>query len=196
VVTTLSERRAAAHSVPVPRRPCLAGVLCALLSPGLGASAYGARDTSASCTFTFPNRLSPGFTLTSSTGTYGSGGETGTITCLGSLDGHRVAGPGTFGFEGVYTGDCFGNIGSGTYFFTVPTDVGSKHFTGSYTERRIGFNGPIQASQPGGRFQGVFLVLPQKGDCLTSPVTEVVINMAGTFRPGSITPERRTSPSP
>ncbi|HEV3365664.1 MAG TPA: hypothetical protein VG795_16290, partial [Acidimicrobiia bacterium] len=182
--------------VPMPRRPCLAGVLCALLSPVLAAPAYGAQDTSASCTFIFPNRLSPGFTLTSSTGTYGSGGETGTITCLGSLDGHRVTGPGTFGFEGVYTGDCFGNVGSGTYFFTIPTDVGSKHFTGSYTERRTGFNGPIQASQPGGRFQGVFLALPQKGDCLTSPVTEVVINMAGTFRPGSVTPERRTSPSP
>jgi hypothetical protein len=143
-----------------------------------------------------PTRLSPGFSLTASTGTYGTVGETGTITCIGSMDGHRVTGPGTFGFEGIYAGDCFGNNGSGTYSFTVPTEVGSKHFTGSYTERRTGFNGPVEASQPGGRFQGLFLVLPQKGDCIVSPVTEVMINIAGMFGPGSITPERRTSPSP
>ena len=151
------------------------------LTPALAWLAYGDQGTSATCTIIFPNRLSPGFSLTPSTGTYGSGGETGTISCLGSLDGHRVTGRGTFGFEGVYTGDCFGNTGSGTYSFTVPTEAGSKHFTGSYSERRTGFNGSIQASQPGGHFQGAFLVLPQKGDCLTSPVTEVVINMAGTF---------------
>jgi hypothetical protein len=142
-----------------------------------------------------PTRLSPGFSLTSSTGTYGTAGEAGTMLCLGSVDGNRVTGPGTFGFEGTYTGDCFGNVGSGTYSFTLPTESGSRHFTGSYTERRTGFNGPVEASQPGGRFHGVFVVLPREGDCVSTPVTGVVINIAGTFGPGSITPERRTSPS-
>lgn len=163
------------------RRPWIAGLLGVFLSPSLAIPAAGDDRASATCTFIFPNRLTPGFTLTFSTGTYGSGGETGTITCLGTLDGYRVTGPGTFGFEGVYTGNCFGNTGSGTYSFTVPTEVGAKHFTGTYTERRTGFNGPIQASQPGGRFEGFFFVSPQKGDCLTAPVTEVVVDMAGTF---------------
>jgi hypothetical protein len=180
----------------VTTRRWVVGLLGVLLTPAPAWPAYGGEETSATCTLTIPTRLSPGFTLTSSTGTYGTAGETGTITCFGSLDGQRVTGPGTFGFEGTYTGDCFGNVGSGTYSFTVPTEVGPKHFTGSYTERRTGFNGPVEASQPGGHFQGVFLVLPRKGDCLASPVTEVVINMVGTFGPGSVTPERRTSPSP
>ena len=133
--------------------------------------------------------------MTSSTGSYGTAGEAGTMICLGSLDGDRVTGPGTFGFEGTYTGDCFGNVGSGTYSFTVPTETGPKRFTGSYTERRSGFNGPVEASQAEGRFRGVFVVLPQEGDCISSPVTGVVINIAGTFGPESVTPERRTSPS-
>jgi hypothetical protein len=158
-----------------------AGLLGALLVPSIPWPAQAIGDTSARCAISIPTRLSPGFSLKSSTGTYGTGGEHGTITCIGSLDGYRVTGPGTFGFEGVYVGDCFGNDGSGTYSFTVPTELGSKHFTGSYSERRTGFNGPVEASHPGGRFEGRFLVLPQKGDCLVSPVTEVVINIVGTF---------------
>lgn len=159
----------------------ISGLLGASLAPAMALPAYGEGGTSASCTIVTPNRLSPGFSPTSTSGTYGTGGETGTITCLGTLEGHRVTGAGTFGFEGTYTGDCFGNVGSGTYFFTVPTEVGPKHFTGSFTERRTGFTGPVEASQPGGRFQGRFLALPRKGDCFTTPLTEVLINMAGTF---------------
>ena len=162
-------------------RPWIAGLLGALLSSALAWPAYGEGGTSASCVLRIPAKLSPGFSPTSRSGTYGTEGETGTILCLGTVGGHRVTGPGTFEFEGTYSGDCFGNVGSGTYVITLPTEVGPKRFTGSYTERRTGFTGPVEASQPGGHFRGRFLVLPAKGDCFTTPLTEVVINMAGTF---------------
>jgi len=163
-------------------RPWIAGFLCALLLPALGAwPAHAQGGTSAVCSLRIPANLTPGFSRTSSTGTYGTGGETGTITCSGTVDGHRVTGPGSFGFKGTYTGECFGNVGSGTYFFTVPTDVGQMHFTGTYTETRIGLTGPVEASQPGARFSGPLVVAPTKGDCVTAPVTEVLINIAGTF---------------
>lgn len=116
-----------------------------------------------------------------STVAYGSGGETGSITCVGTIDGHRVTGPGSFGFEGIYTGDCFSNVGSGTYFFTVPTDTGLAHFAGTYTESRLGLTGPVNGSQPGARFTGGHVTVPTKGNCVTTPVTEVLAYMVGSF---------------
>lgn len=158
-------------------------LFAALLLPVLTAwPAHAQGTTKAGCTFVFPAHFSPGVTRTPGTVAYGSGGETGSITCVGTIDSHRVRGPGSFGFEGTYTGDCFSNVGSGTYSFTVPTDAGRKHFSGTYTESRLGHTGPVNASQAGARFTGHHVVVPTKGDCVTTPVTDALVYMVGSLR--------------
>jgi hypothetical protein len=178
--------------------PWIAGFLGGLVVAAITAwPAHARGETPALCSMRIPASLSPGFSLTSSTGTYGTSGETGTIICSGTVDGHRVTGPGSFGFRGTYTGDCFGNVGSGTYSFTVPTEAGPMHFAGTYSETRTGFTGPVRASQRGARFSGAFVVVPIKGDCASEPVTQVSINILGTFtlQGEQVTREPRTSPS-
>jgi hypothetical protein len=162
----------------------IVGLLAALILPGPAAlPAHAQAESSAVCKIVIPAQLVPGFTTTSGTGTYGTAGEAGSITCAGTIEGHRVTGSGSFGFHGTYIGDCFGNVGSGTYSFTVPTDGGPVRIAGTYTETRTGLTGPVQASHPRGGFRGRFAVVPSKGDCFTTPLTGVLINIAGAFGP-------------
>jgi hypothetical protein len=138
------------------------------------AHAQGA--TNAICALAFSLHFSPGLTLMPSTGSDGSGGETGSISCTGTFDGHRVTGPGSFGFQSaVYTSTCLGDNAAGsTYFFTVPTDAGRKHFVGTVSDIRIGLTLVVKGSQPGAHVSGVFVVVPTKGDCLTAPLTDAL----------------------
>ena len=153
----------------------IAGVVVALLLPILVAlPAYAQGATNAVCTLAFRLHFSTGLSLTPSTGSDGSGGETGSINCAGMFDGHRVMGPGAFGFQStVYTSTCLGDTAAGnTYFFTVPTDAGPMHFVGTFSDIRIGLTIVVNGSQPGARASGVFVVVPTKGNCITDPLTD------------------------
>jgi hypothetical protein len=70
------------------------------LLPATPAQAQG--ESNAVCGMVWKTYLSPGFTMAKATGKYGTGvgitgAETGLITCSGTINGHRVTGPGTFG---------------------------------------------------------------------------------------------------
>jgi hypothetical protein len=162
----------------------LAGLLTVMLLPmvmALPAPAHAQGRTNATCSIVLPAYFSPGFGLTTSTISYGSHGETGSISCVGQINGHTVTRPGSFGFEGTYTGDCLSNVGSGRYSITVPTDAGSLHSTGMFMESRLGASGPVDASQPEGHFSGYHVVAPTRGDCVNSPVTEALVYMVGSL---------------
>lgn len=80
-------------------------LVAALLFPAFMAwPAHAQGTTNAECKVVFPAYFSPGFTMKRSTVAYGSGGETGSVTCVGTFDGHRVTGPGSFGFAGMAAG--------------------------------------------------------------------------------------------
>ncbi|MGH2688537.1 MAG: hypothetical protein ACRDKW_06995, partial [Actinomycetota bacterium] len=66
----------------------------------------------ASCIGSWPVSLTPGLTATPQQSDFTSHGESGNITCSGTVKGHAVTGPGTFGLEGVLQGTCL--MGSGT----------------------------------------------------------------------------------
>jgi hypothetical protein len=132
--------------------------------------------------------------MTKGTGIYGTGvgitgEETGTIMCVGTINGHRVTGPGTFGHKGrTWDGDCFGNQGAGTFSYTIPTTEGRQHVTGTYTESRgVTQEGPVEAEQPGAVFYGRHQVVPtgvvtSGQNCTDRPVTEVDAVLVGIFR--------------
>src|SRR5207244_3087104 len=116
--------------------------------------------------------FSPSVSLSPSSGTETTGGETGSITCSGSFDGHRVTGAGTFGYEGVFTGiTCISDTTplSGTYSFTIPTDAGSLHFSGHITDARIATIDQFDLTQPGAHFTGTAAVLPELGAWFVVP---------------------------
>src|SRR5262245_6165628 len=107
---------------------------------GLGGAA-GAADTQTHCTFSTTVTLAPGLSVAPSSGTFTSGGETGTVSCDGPVRGIVPTGPGTLGVVGRYgTKDpstCFGGQGEGRFSFTFPTATGvgkrSNVFTFSYS---------------------------------------------------------------
>jgi hypothetical protein len=132
-------------------------------------------------------------------GTETSGGETGSIACTGTFDGQRVTGPGTFGYEGTFTGiTCLFDSAplSGRYSFTVPTDAGSLHFTGTITDARIAVIDRFDLSQSGAHLTGSAAVVPINGTCLITPTTDILITILGSFRPAPAFPNPTvTNPS-
>lgn len=152
--------------------------------------AYGQHDrgghsgTSAECSISFPAFFSPGLTPVSQSGTFDSRGETGTINCVGQIFGHTVIGPGSFGFEGTVTdSSCVSHKGSGTSYFTVPTDAGPVHVSGGgFTNMGVGVFGGAEAMHTGVHFVGSYLLLPTEGDCVAHPLTQAQVLMNGSLR--------------
>jgi hypothetical protein len=148
-----------------------------------GAGASAAHKTN--CTFESTITLQPGLSVIPSSGTFTSGGETGTVACDGPVRGIIPTGPGTLGVDGHYgTKDpdtCFAGEGDGRFHFTFPTATGqgkrSNVFTFSFSPiglSRSGFTG----DGFGGGFDEV---RPEEGDCFVHPVTKILVKGHGTI---------------
>ncbi|MEX2588144.1 MAG: hypothetical protein WD602_09170 [Actinomycetota bacterium] len=88
-----------------------------LLSPSLAAATTGGGDNSAVCKLVFTERFNPGFTLVPSPGHQDSAVDSGTIVCVGRIQGQRVTGPGTIWNQGRYTDStCLLDHAEGRYF--------------------------------------------------------------------------------
>jgi len=115
-------------------KPVAVGLLVAglaLLTPSLAPTAHAAGDAPTPCTFKVHDAPSPGWLMTPSQGT--SRGS-GTITCIGALDGKKLAGtPGPFtwvysyGSSDVPAGGntCAVAGGHGTWEVKLPTTDGA-----------------------------------------------------------------------
>lgn len=154
--------------------PASAAVLAEPVHPPRLAASEG--RTSAICSVTRNVTFSPGVRLTSSSGTLETPDETGIITCLGTFNGHRVTGTGSFGAKGVYTAICVLGHVSGRYSITIPTDAGPMHFAPTFTATPIGVVSPVDAAQPGMRLTGLEVFAFTRGDCVTAPITETIVN--------------------
>ena|SRR5436305_9451697 len=169
------------------RRPVAVGLLLvgALLAEPTGAGAAGPAGAPTHCTFTSTITLTPGLSVVPSSGTFTSGGETGTVSCDGPVRGIVPTGPGTLGVEGRYgTRDpdtCFGGEGEGRFSFTFPTATGvgrrSNVFTFSYSLVGLSNSG-FSGDGFGGGFDDVE---PQEGDCVVTPVTRILVKGHGTI---------------
>jgi hypothetical protein len=128
------------------------------------------------CVASHPLALSPGLTLTAGQHRY-TNGSIGTINCLGLLNGHQIVGTGSLTDEGVLIGTCLEGGGSGEFRLRIPTDHGTVLVAEKYSFRYLGvagtFSGPV--------FSGAFQFLPQVGDCLLAPLTQVSVLAQGTI---------------
>jgi hypothetical protein len=150
-----------------------------------GVASSGEIGTQADCTLSFPAYISGGLTLAPQSATYTSSGETGSISCTGTIEGQRITGPGSFGFQGTLTeASCLSHKGSGHSSFTIPTESGPLHVSGGhFSDDGVGIFGTVDATHAGGvQFVGTYVLFPVKGNCVTEPVTEGRVEMRGTLR--------------
>lgn len=146
------------------------------IQPAAAQTSAARGNNDALCTLTFTEYFSPGFTLTPTSGIQNSGREVGSITCGGKLQGHNITGPGTFGNEGLlHESTCLLDHSTGRYFATLPTDGGPIRIEGTYSLLRTGLTLTFEAEQPEAHGTGSALVIPTKGDCVTTPVTEALV---------------------
>jgi hypothetical protein len=141
-----------------------------LYTPNAAASTQ--HSTKAICSYMADVYGSPGGTLVSSSTTFSTRDESGRITCIGTLKGRRMTGPGSFGTDGTATGSCVALHVSGEYFFTVPTDDGPMHFTTTYIDNTIRLTGVVHGTDPRFHLAGAETFVPIHGDCVTTPLTQ------------------------
>ena len=120
------------------------------------------------CFHAWTDTASPGVGANAGRSQFTSNGEKWELLCQGTVRGHPVTGPGTFGEDGVIDGSCSSGSGTVNFSFTIPTAGGAQKF-------RLTF--PFVYGPGGGTarttdFPGVFLFYPTAGDCLNAPVTE------------------------
>lgn len=164
----------------------IAAVVSALATATLlaVAPAHATDGTSAICTNRLPATITitPGFSMTPSSGTITTNGQTGSIACAGNIGGHRVTGPGSIGIDETYThATCTSHVGSGTVSVTIPTTAGIQHLSGALTERRSALVLRADVRFSGGRFSGIGSVIPTLGNCFVTPLRQALLSVTGVL---------------
>lgn len=166
----------------------IAGSVAAVAAVALlaAAPAQAGSDTSAVCTVTFPHAsITPPFmpfVLTPASGTVTSGGQTGSVRCVGRIGGARITGPGKGGIVYAYSnGTCVSHVGAGTATWSIPTEAGAKTLIGTLSVRRIGLSVLAEVRFPDAVAGLAGLLVPLQGDCVLTPLSKVSVAVAGTL---------------
>lgn len=161
----------------------VAALLPLTLLPATPARAQGG----AVCTFAADFEVLPGFSAAPSKGTFSTGGETGSVDCVGLVYGQEVLGAGTFGFEGQYgTGPSGGDTcsegqGVGTFSMHIPTSLGIIHVRGTFTEQFVGNGGQFAGQAPVMEVSCLYEFRPTQGDCVTTPARAETLTGQGAI---------------
>jgi hypothetical protein len=169
------------------RRPAIIAVTVAILGvlPGLRAQALPLDDNDANrkdaeCFIDKDDVLSPGLSLSPSSGTAVTP-EPGTIECHGKVNGAAPTGDGQVTEVARYgTKDpdtcTSGGEGDGKLDISIPTTAGVQTFTAvfTFTYGEPSTRGGVVAGKFQGKgFHGTFDATPEKGDCISAPVTRI-----------------------
>lgn len=154
-----------------PIKLVLATTVLLLLMPVAPAAAQS--TSLATCVGSWDVSFSNGVGLVPQTSDFSTGGLTGTINCVGAVDGSPVTGPGEFGKAGTIEGSCLLAEGGGTIEMEIPTADGVKRLEFDFTM----ITGPGIGFKSGGPLLGplTFLFIPTQGDCVMSPVTQIAV---------------------
>jgi hypothetical protein len=153
-------------------KPLLVALLVASVS--VVASPAHAADA-AVCSASMPFALNPPVTLATPSFTYSTQGPSGTITCYGFVNGSPVTGSGTLVNQGTSNGNCAQGMGDGEFLARIPTAGGTVAVSGTYTFRYTG----VLGSFSGPAFSGTFQFVPTAGNCVTAPMTQVLLLAQG-----------------
>ena len=161
-----------------------AGTLAAVAAATLlaAAPAHAAGKTSAACASQFTSTISPGLSIAPSSGTQTTGGQSGTIGCIGKIAGRRITGIGSVGYDSTYTaGSCASETSTGTVRGTVPTAAGDRHLVGALTVQRTALVIRAQVQFDDIRYSGIGPAIPLLGNCILTPLRRVLIVLTGTL---------------
>jgi hypothetical protein len=164
-----------------------------LLAGPTGVHSATAQDPTA-CKFVMDVTLSPGLSFQAGSGTFTSGGPTGsTLDCTGPVDGGQPTGTGTSAMDGRYgvahPNGCDAAVrgdgdGTGVQVLAIPTAGGSRKVTNSFTFTYGGHlpmhGGFVAGMFKGDRMSGTFEFTPRDGSCV-APVTKVHVTGEGTL---------------
>jgi hypothetical protein len=147
-------------------------------------STSGVRAASGTtCTVENPVNLTPGLSLVEgSSGTFDNQTRA-TVSCDGPVKGVTPTGPGKMLDKGAYgtadPDDCVhGGEGTGAYTLILPTADGTKSVVLPFT---LEFSAPstngglVAVHTRGDGFVGEFGAVPTAGDCVSAPVTTVLV---------------------
>lgn len=169
------------HSVSLSIRGLVAAaVALAVCSPSAASAVDDVPSGPAVCNAQVVVAIKPGVSTNAGSFDYASNGPSGTVTCQGEVNGSRITGPGTVEDKGKGTGSCAGGKVEGVNIVTVPTEKGTQTFT---IPIHADFNGPLGIRNPSPQYPGGFLFAPTEGDCITAPITEVIVQIPGILLP-------------
>ena len=161
-----------------------AGALAAVAAATLlaAAPAHAAGKTSAACVSQFTSTITPGLSITPSSGTQTTGGQSGTIACIGKIARRRITGIGSVGYDSTYTaGTCASETSTGTVRGTIPTAAGDRHLVGALTVQRTALIIRAEVQFDGIRYSGIGPAIPLLGNCILTPLQRVLIVLTGTL---------------
>ena len=122
-----------------------------------------ASGSSAVCSFEFHVSFTPGLTLTWTNTHFSTGGQTGSILCLGTANGQELMGSGAIGVDGVGPANCAADTPTLRLSLTLPTAGGAPtSVTGQMKATRIG----LVITFAGDVFSATALGVPDPGACL------------------------------
>jgi hypothetical protein len=140
------------------------------------ASAPSGADSGSHCTFQHVPNLSPGISGNQSSGTFIDPGG-GTVECKGAVNGS-----GDYTDSGTYSNATCqtGGTAEGDPTFTINGETFTDHVKIVFGKEPPHFpKGLVRATFEGAKVKGTIDIMPTKGDCVSSPVTQ--IKGAGEF---------------
>jgi len=143
-----------------------AAVLLAV--PAAPASAAPPTGADLACTITLTTDIRPGVTTQVRHQAVTTHGLTGTATCIGTVDGQPVTGPGRFGNSLQGFVSCLQGSLTGTFVLKIPTAAGEQTVAGRFAESVVA---PITAVFTGDLTGTVVSSVVLEGDCVTTPLT-------------------------
>ena len=160
-------------------RVIIVGILALTLTAPVGLEQADAQKAT-KCEAKFERLdLTPGFWREGNSGTWTTNGETGTLTCDGPVNGKTPTGAGTWGASGKYgTKDpdtCSNAEGTYENSMTIPTADGPYQWTnkGDWVAGVFMGGGAFGGEFTGETGDGTFEVYPKKGDCVSTPLTQL-----------------------
>lgn len=149
-------------------------LITASLSLAFGAVAVAGTpsgaDSGTRCTFQHVPDLKPGVSYNSTSGTFTDPGG-GTAECKGAINGS-----GPYTDSGTYSNATCqgGGIAEGDPTFTINGETFTDHVKIVFGKEPPHFpNGLVRATFEGAKTKGTIDLMPTKGDCMFSPVTQI-----------------------
>jgi hypothetical protein len=134
---------------------------------GIAGTPSGAEGSGSHCTFQHVPNLDPGLSYKSSSGKFTDPGG-GTAKCQGAVNGS-----GSYEDSGTVTGTCQnGGTAEGDPTFTIGGETFTDHVKISFKPPSTG-GGIVHATFEGPKTKGTIELTPTRGDCISSPVTQV-----------------------